>query len=43
MPSSEMWSLVGLIIIDVSENSIASIFRMERIKELGKRLEVISN
>jgi hypothetical protein len=37
-----MWSHVVLVRTDVSEEGIAFIFRMERIKEVGTALEVTS-
>jgi hypothetical protein len=33
MPSSEMWCRVGLVGIDVSEQRVASILSVERIRE----------
>jgi hypothetical protein len=30
MPSSGMWRLVGIVMTNVSEESVASIFRVER-------------
>jgi LEA14-like dessication related protein len=35
MPSSGMWRNVNLVSIHVSEESVASIFRVERNSELG--------
>jgi hypothetical protein len=43
MPSPGTWSRVTLVTADVSEERIASIFRLERISELGITLAVTSN
>jgi hypothetical protein len=40
MPSSEMWSSLGLVRTVVSEERVVSIFRMERIHQLGRTLAV---
>jgi hypothetical protein len=34
MPSSRIWQHIGLVETDVSEERLASIFRIERISEL---------
>jgi hypothetical protein len=39
-PSSGMWRRVGLVGTDVSEEHVRSILRVERISELGTKLEV---
>jgi hypothetical protein len=43
MPSSGMWRPVALVRTDVSEKCIASIIRVKRIGDLGKRLAETSN
>jgi hypothetical protein len=42
MPCSAMWGCVGLVITDVSEQSIACIFRVERKSKLETALAVTS-
>jgi hypothetical protein len=43
MPSSRILRRVGLVIIDVSEEHIASIIKVARIGELGTTLAVTRN
>jgi hypothetical protein len=40
MPSLGMWRRVDLVRTDVSEERVASIFRVEKITERGKGLDV---
>jgi hypothetical protein len=42
MTSSVMWCRVGLVITDVSEESVALIFRVGGINERGKTLVLTS-
>jgi hypothetical protein len=42
IPPSGMWRLVDLVLTDVSEKRVASIFRMGRVLELGTTLRVIN-
>jgi hypothetical protein len=37
-----MWILVGLVITDVSEECVSSIFRVDRISDIGITLAVTS-
>jgi hypothetical protein len=43
MLSSEVWRCVAIVRINVSEEYIASIIKVERITELGTLLAVTSN